>query len=145
MPKGAPALRLAARERGRPRGKPPGRRQEPSAEGGREKGLKFGAGRPIDIAVTAVDGEARLAVIDHGIGVPPDRESRIFERFERGVSSRQYGGLGLGLYIVRSIVERLGGEVGVEPTAGGGATFHVELPREPPEDVLAAASAIERK
>jgi signal transduction histidine kinase len=105
--------------------------------------IKFGAGRPIELTVRRVGGQARLAVIDHGIGVPPDREARIFERFERGVSSRQYGGLGLGLYIVRSIVERLGGEVGVDATYGGGSTFHVELPCEPPEDARLGPTAAE--
>ena len=90
--------------------------------------IKFGAGRPMEIAVSQVGGDARLLVIDRGIGVPPDRLPRIFERFERGVSSRQYGGLGLGLYIVRTIVDGLGGQVRCEPTPGGGSTFRVELP-----------------
>jgi predicted ATPase/signal transduction histidine kinase len=90
--------------------------------------IKFGDGRAIEIVVTCAQDEARLAIRDHGIGVPPERLPHIFERFERGVSSRQYGGLGLGLYIVRSIVDSMGGVVRCEPTTGGGSTFIVVLP-----------------
>ena len=64
---------------------------------------------PIEISVGKGGGTAKLVVRDHGIGIPPDRLPYIFERFERAVSSRSYGGLGLGLYIARSIVEALGG------------------------------------
>ncbi|HTB78972.1 MAG TPA: ATP-binding sensor histidine kinase [Polyangiaceae bacterium] len=93
--------------------------------------LKFGGGHPIELSVTCTaspQADARLAVRDHGIGVDPDRLAHIFERFERGVSTRQYGGLGLGLYIVRSIVDGMGGLVRCEATPGGGATFVVTLP-----------------
>jgi signal transduction histidine kinase len=90
--------------------------------------IKFGGGQPIELTVTSSRDQAQLAIRDHGIGVAPDRVPRIFERFERGVSSRQYGGLGLGLYIVRSIVEGMGGRVRCEPTLGGGSTFLVDLP-----------------
>jgi len=90
--------------------------------------IKFGSGRPIEISVGDADGAARLAVRDHGIGIPPDRLPYIFERFERAVSSRAYAGLGLGLYIVRSIVEALGGSIRVESTLGSGTIFTVDLP-----------------
>jgi signal transduction histidine kinase len=93
--------------------------------------IKFGEGRPIELTVTSSRDQARLAIRDHGIGVAPERLPHIFERFERGVSSRQYGGLGLGLYIVRSIVEGMGGGVRCEPTPGGGSTFLVDLPHLP--------------
>lgn len=53
---------------------------------------------------------------------------RIFERFERSVSPREYGGLGLGLWIVRQIVEAHGGSVGVRSQLGSGSEFWVELP-----------------
>lgn len=95
---------------------------------------KFGARKPIEIAVEAHGDTARLSVTDHGIGVDPSQAERIFHRFERGVSSHHYGGLGLGLYICRRIVESHGGTIGVESQPGQGATFRVELPRrEPPE------------
>jgi predicted ATPase/signal transduction histidine kinase len=93
--------------------------------------IKFGGGHPIELVVTGSQDEARLAIRDHGIGVAPDRLPHIFDRFERGVSSRQYGGLGLGLYIVRTIVETMGGLVRCEPTPGGGSTFLVALPQRP--------------
>jgi PAS domain S-box-containing protein len=91
--------------------------------------LKYGAGRPVTVAVQRHGEEARLSVSDHGIGVPPSERQRIFERFGRAVSARHYGGLGLGLYIVRRIVEAHGGTVGVEDGAdGNGARFTVRLP-----------------
>ncbi|MBI2391751.1 MAG: HAMP domain-containing histidine kinase [Deltaproteobacteria bacterium] len=91
--------------------------------------LKFGAGKPIEVVVDRTDGIGRLTVIDHGIGIPPDRLPHVFERFERAVSARRYGGLGLGLYIVRSVVSALGGSVrAASAGTGTGATLVVELP-----------------
>jgi PAS domain S-box-containing protein len=90
--------------------------------------LKYGQGRPVDIKVTREGGRARLSVRDHGIGIPSDQLERIFGRFERAASERTYGGLGLGLYIVRRFVEAHGGLVRVESPPGEGATFTVELP-----------------
>jgi PAS domain S-box-containing protein len=91
--------------------------------------IKFGLGRPIEVVVSQSNGLARLSVRDHGIGIPFDRRERIFEPFERAVSNRHYGGLGLGLYIVRRIVEGLGGTVTVQSEPSAGATFIVELPQ----------------
>ena len=92
--------------------------------------LKFGAGRPIELE-TGTDPETKRAfvrVIDHGLGVDPEDAERIFGKFERSVPARQYGGLGLGLYISRQIVEAHDGSISVRPTPGGGATFEVTLP-----------------
>jgi signal transduction histidine kinase len=94
---------------------------------------KFGQGKPVQIAVEQTADTARLVVEDHGIGIPPEYRSHIFERFERAVSPRQYGGLGLGLYIVRAIVEAMGGTVRAQSTVGAGASFVVELPRGQPD------------
>jgi predicted ATPase/signal transduction histidine kinase len=94
--------------------------------------VKFGKSQPIEVAVERRDGTARLVVRDHGIGIEPARLARIFERFERGVSAEHYGGLGLGLFIVREIVGALGGTVHAESAIGAGSTFTVELPREGP-------------
>ena len=73
---------------------------------------------------------ALLSVVDAGIGIPEDQQELLFERYfrARNVSVSSYGGLGLGLYISRDIVERHGGRIWVESEAGRGATFHVALP-----------------
>ena len=92
--------------------------------------LKYGAGKPVQVRVRmGEDGHARLSVRDRGIGIEPAQQRRIFERFERAVSERHYGGLGLGLYVTRSLVESMGGTIQVESRPGEGATFVVELPR----------------
>ncbi len=90
--------------------------------------LKYGRGQPIDVAVEAGGDAARLVVRDRGIGIAPEDQARIFERFERATSVRHYGGLGLGLWIVRQVVEAHGGRIRVESSPGAGATFVVELP-----------------
>ena len=94
--------------------------------------MKFGPGQPIEVAVVKLDrSTARLLVRDRGIGVAADSQLRIFERFERAVSAEHYGGLGLGLYICRRIVEAHQGSIGVASPPGAGATFQVDLPGDP--------------
>ncbi|HYQ80265.1 MAG TPA: HAMP domain-containing sensor histidine kinase, partial [Anaeromyxobacteraceae bacterium] len=92
---------------------------------------KFGEGRPIAVSVQAADGLAHLAVADQGIGILPEHQERIFRRFERAVSVEHYGGLGLGLYIAREIVEAHGGRIQLASAPGLGSTFTVELPLRP--------------
>ncbi len=89
--------------------------------------IKFGEGRPIEVNVREHEGLTTLEVKDQGIGMETEILGRIFDPFERGVSIRHYGGLGLGLYIVRTIVEGLGGTVQVDSTPNRGSTFTVEL------------------
>lgn len=91
--------------------------------------IKYGRGNPIDVTVRADEEIARLEVRDRGIGIDVEHVARLFRRFERAVSSRQYGGLGLGLFIVRQIVEMHGGTVTVESVPEQGSTFTVTLPR----------------
>jgi PAS domain S-box-containing protein len=91
--------------------------------------IKFGLGRPIEVALEGDDAKARLEVVDHGIGIATERREAIFRPFERAAAARHYGGLGLGLYISRTIVEGLGGSIRVESEAGRGSTFLVELPK----------------
>ena len=65
---------------------------------------------------------------DEGIGIAADHKERIFERFERAVSSSNYGGLGLGLWIARRVVDAHDGAIDVDSEPGLGATFTVTLP-----------------
>jgi two-component system, OmpR family, sensor kinase len=93
--------------------------------------LKYGAGRPIAIRAGRRGSEARVATRDHGIGIGPEDAERIFGRFERAVSVRHYGGLGLGLWISQQVVRSLGGRIELESQVGAGSTFTVVLPLEP--------------
>lgn len=97
--------------------------------------MKYGKGKPIELMVARDDGVARLTVRDHGIGIPPDDQQRIFQRFERAVSSRHFGGLGLGLWIARQLVDAHGGTIRVSSEEDRGATFEVTLPITPREEV----------
>ena len=93
--------------------------------------LKYSAdGTDIDVTIV-VDGKQILTAIkDHGIGIPRDEIPQLFERFHRArnVSSRYYGGLGLGLYIAKAIVEAHRGSIHVQSEEGDGSTFTVKLP-----------------
>ena len=99
--------------------------------------LKYGKGKPIEVKVERGQGVARLIVRDHGIGIPAEDQQRIFQRFERAVSSRHFGGLGFGLWIARQLVDAHGGTIRVTSESGAGATFEVELPLHPPDEVQA--------
>jgi DNA-binding response OmpR family regulator/anti-sigma regulatory factor (Ser/Thr protein kinase) len=92
--------------------------------------IKYGDAKPVDVEVSRDGDRARVVVRDRGIGVPEGERERIFGLFERAVSTRNYGGLGLGLYVTRQIAEAHGGTVGVARTEGGGSTFTIELPIE---------------
>jgi signal transduction histidine kinase len=91
--------------------------------------VKFGAGQPIEIGSRSEDGFAAFSVRDHGMGIALEDLPRIFERFERAVPTRHYGGMGLGLYISKGLVEAHGGTIGVWSRLGEGACFTVTLPR----------------
>jgi signal transduction histidine kinase len=91
--------------------------------------IKFGGGHPIELTVREAGDVAEVEVSDHGIGIAQDQLPKIFDRFERAVSTAHYGGLGLGLYLARSIVESHGGTIGVTSRAGEGSRFTVRLPR----------------
>lgn len=93
--------------------------------------VKYGRGRPIAVGVRQEGSEARLWVRDQGIGIAPADQGRIFERYERAVTERQYGGFGLGLWVARLVAEAHGGTVTVESREGEGATFTLVLPVSP--------------
>jgi signal transduction histidine kinase/AmiR/NasT family two-component response regulator len=90
--------------------------------------LKYGQGNPIDIRADAQEQTAVLAVTDRGIGIALEDQERIFARFERAVTPGHIGGLGLGLFITRQLVEALAGTVAVTSRKGAGSTFTVRLP-----------------
>jgi signal transduction histidine kinase len=90
--------------------------------------VKFGAGKPVEVAAEADGERAHLVVRDHGIGIAPDDQRRVFERFERAVPTRHYGGFGLGLWVVRNLVQAHGGEVLMWSRPGEGSRFEVVLP-----------------
>jgi signal transduction histidine kinase len=94
--------------------------------------IKYGAGTPIEIRLAA-EGETEvvLTVADQGPGIAPANQARVFERFFRAETDTQAGGLGLGLAVVRELVETMAGTVALKPTAQG-ATFTIRLPRSPP-------------
>jgi PAS domain S-box-containing protein len=93
-----------------------------------DNALKYGSGKPVRVLIERSGERAVLSVRYEGIGIPPEHQSRIFERFERAVSERHYGGLGLGLFISQEIVRAHGGLIGVDSAPGVATTFTVELP-----------------
>jgi signal transduction histidine kinase len=95
--------------------------------------LKYGAGNPVTLSVERRDGFARLAVVDQGIGISDEDQMRLFEKFARVVPNRNYGGFGLGLWIVAELVRAHGGTIEVHSQKGRGATFTVQLPTGEPE------------
>ena len=95
-----------------------------------------GAAGPVHVVVAPAGACVRIEVCDSGPGIPLDEQPALFERWSRLDSARRSGtsGFGLGLSIVKRLVQAHGGEVGVESTPGEGATFWVTLPTELPAD-----------
>src|SRR5260370_33464353 len=93
--------------------------------------IKYGRDFSIQVRLRAGTDQMRLEVVDEGVGIPPADRERIFERFERAVSERAYGGLGLGLFLVKQIVQAHGGSVCVEDAPKRGSNFIVDLPLRP--------------
>jgi signal transduction histidine kinase len=83
---------------------------------------------PISVDLCRHGESARVSVHDRGPGVPAAEAGRLFDRFVRGAAATGTGGLGLGLYLCRQIVEAHGGTIGVDSSPGQGATFWFELP-----------------
>ncbi|AVO59414.1 hybrid sensor histidine kinase/response regulator [Pseudomonas chlororaphis] len=90
--------------------------------------LRYGAKSPIEVRVYRADGQARVEVRDHGIGISEENQARIFQQFERVSVNHAVAGLGLGLFISEQIVTAHGGTIEVDSRIGEGALFRVCLP-----------------
>jgi signal transduction histidine kinase len=94
-----------------------------------ENAIKYSpAGGGVGVRVSCQGSVVLARVTDHGTGIPPDRVAEIFEPFRRAAPGKFGGGLGLGLFIARSIVESHGGSIEVHSAVGEGSTFSVTLP-----------------
>ncbi|HEY0092937.1 MAG TPA: ATP-binding protein, partial [Archangium sp.] len=94
--------------------------------------VKYGKGQPVDMTVSTDGTTAKLEVQDQGVGVAPEDQERLFDRFERVKLDRGVSGYGVGLWIVRRVVEAHGGSISVESRLGEGASFTVLLPTRGP-------------
>jgi len=90
--------------------------------------IRYASGTPVHISTSTDEFGARLIVKDSGPGIELEKQDRIFDRFERANGTNKAGGLGLGLFIVRKIVEAHGGTVTVKSRPEDGASFIVHLP-----------------
>jgi len=93
--------------------------------------IKYGAGEPIGVSLVRNGSAARLTVQDHGIGISEEDQARIFGAFERAVTRREQGSFGIGLWVVRQLVDAMHGEVLVTSRPAEGSTFSVTLPLSP--------------
>ena len=104
-----------------------------------DNAIKFSPpGRQVTVRLQEQDSEYLISVIDQGIGVSPEYLDHIFERFYRvrNTASRQYSGIGMGLFVARAIVEAHGGRIGYTSNQGIGSTFYFTLPRVPRTSTL---------
>lgn len=90
--------------------------------------VKYGDNNPIEITLTSSEYEAYFTVKDYGIGIDPENLKRIFNRFERASDANKYAGLGLGLYIVKELVDAHKGKIDVTSTPENGTHFKLSLP-----------------
>ena len=88
-------------------------------------------GSPVMVSARAAGDEVEIDVSDRGFGIAPDDAAQLFQKFHRvtTAATRDIGGTGLGLYIVKGLVEAHGGRVWVESVPGAGSTFAFTLPR----------------
>jgi PAS domain S-box-containing protein len=94
--------------------------------------LKFSEpGTPIEVGVVARDHAITVSVIDHGPGIPDHQRHLLFQRFSRLDTGNDTSGIGIGLFVARSMIQSQGGTIGVESTPGGGSTFWFSLPAPP--------------
>jgi signal transduction histidine kinase len=91
--------------------------------------MRYGKGKPVIVSTGLTEKTITISVKDFGSGIAPSDHQRIFERFERATATADKAGLGLGLFIVKIIVELHRGAIKVKSNVGQGAEFIVELPR----------------
>lgn len=89
--------------------------------------MKFGRGAPIKVSLRKTKSGFTLKVKDQGVGMSQEEQANIFERFSRGVSTSQVGGIGLSLYLAKEIVEAHGGSITVKSQLNQGTTFKVSF------------------
>jgi signal transduction histidine kinase len=99
-----------------------------------DNAIRFGARRPIEVVLRPDQDVAELSVRDHGMGIPPDRLDTVFSPLERAVPAQHAGGLGLGLYLARAIVEAHGGSIALSSRVAEGTLVVVRLPVLPHSD-----------
>ena len=95
--------------------------------------IKYGKNQPITIEVSSTSEKAKITVSDNGIGIPVDQQKKIFNRFERAVSPRDYKGLGVGLYITYQIIKAHKGKIHLSSQVNKGSTFILEVPLKKPQ------------
>ncbi|RYZ92282.1 MAG: response regulator [Proteobacteria bacterium] len=91
--------------------------------------LKYGGGTPVTVSLADEEKNVAITIADQGPGISPEGQAKIFERFQRLQPTSAARGLGLGLYIVRQIVEAHGGKISLISQVGAGASFTVRMPR----------------
>jgi signal transduction histidine kinase len=86
-------------------------------------------GRPIELRLTQQDDALHVGVADRGPGIPPAERSNLFHSFVRlDTGNQEHYGIGLGLFVVKTIIEAHGGQVGISDQPGGGTLFWFEIP-----------------
>lgn len=95
--------------------------------------LKFGCDKPVGVRLRSDGREVQLDVWDHGIGISPEQQARIFGRFEQVVAHHRGSGFGVGLWVANRLVSAMGGRITIASRSGEGSIFTVTLPlRSPP-------------
>ena len=87
------------------------------------------AERPIQLVLSISSDQGCIAVIDQGIGIPDSEQETVFQRFQRGSNATEQSGSGLGLSVVKLLVEGMGGTIELRSRLGEGSCFTVKLPR----------------
>jgi len=103
--------------------------------------IKYASGRPIRIEIIDGECEAGFSIEDHGIGIPRDKQQKVFLMYERAASSQNVSGLGLGLYLAKEIVDEHKGRILLESHPGKGSKFSVILPKKKHQLTTIARSA----